>query len=431
MGIQPAPEVDPRRRQERRRPHRRTADAWKSRPPEVVFTRPGETVQLRVLAHWKDGTVEDVTQITRFKTNDETVATVSDTGLVSCTGKGDSHVVASYDNGVLPIPVMLPVSDFAGAKFPPVATRTRVDELVVNKLRKVGIVPSELCTDAEFLRRVSLDLTGTLPTPDEVTRFLADASPGKRAAKIEELLKSPGLRGVVDDQALRLHRQQPAHRQRRRQHQPQRRRDLPAVVPVALQAGGRQHALRPDRRRHRPGHQPHVARAELQGLRRRDGLVLPQRPPGRFRRPPDAALLLAAPDDATTPQEKALAFAHTFLGVRLECAQCHKHPFDRWTKKDFEQFTAFFAADRLRPAAGQGEREHARQLQATPGDVRRGGDYQSLIKEIKDKVTHDDPKGTEGRTRRRRSSSSRRSHERRDRPGGSTRASRCRGLRSG
>ena len=67
---------------------------------------------------WKDGVVEDVTQITRFKTNDETVATVSDTGLVTCTGKGDSHVVASYDSAVQPVPVLLPVSDLAGAKLP-------------------------------------------------------------------------------------------------------------------------------------------------------------------------------------------------------------------------------------------------------------------------------------------------------------------------
>jgi hypothetical protein len=160
-------------------------------PRELVFTHAGENVQLRVLAHWLDGTIEDVTQITRFKTNDETVATVSDTGLVSCVGKGDSHIVASYDNGVLPIPVMLPVSDSVGPSFPPVVTRTHVDELVVDKLRKVGIVPSEVCTDAEFLRRVSLDLTGTLPTPDEVVRFTSDPSPEKRSAKIDELLKGP------------------------------------------------------------------------------------------------------------------------------------------------------------------------------------------------------------------------------------------------
>src|SRR6185295_7748078 len=119
-------------------------------PKELVFKRSGEQVQLKVLAHWKDGTVEDVTQITRFRTNDESVAEVSNTGLVTCKEKGDTHIVAFYDNGVEPVPAMLPVSTKA---YPSVQTRTKVDELVVQKLKKVGIVPSEIATDAEFLRR--------------------------------------------------------------------------------------------------------------------------------------------------------------------------------------------------------------------------------------------------------------------------------------
>ena len=97
-------------------------NGWKSRPPKSSSPSPGQSVQLRVLAHWNDGTVEDVTEITRFKTNDETVANVTEAGLVSCTGKGDSHIVASYDNGVVPIPVMLPVSEFAGQQVPGVTT---------------------------------------------------------------------------------------------------------------------------------------------------------------------------------------------------------------------------------------------------------------------------------------------------------------------
>jgi Protein of unknown function (DUF1549) len=157
-----------------------------------VFGKAGDAVQLKVLAHWKDGTVEDVTQITRFRSNDDSVAAISDTGKVESKGKGDTHIVAFYDNGVLPIPVMLAMSEFTGTKYPKVPTRTKVDELVVAKLRKAGIVPSEVCTDSEFLRRVHLDLTATPPTPDEVRAFLADKSPDKRAKKVEELLKTPG-----------------------------------------------------------------------------------------------------------------------------------------------------------------------------------------------------------------------------------------------
>src|SRR5207253_8163802 len=113
------------------------------------------------------------------------------TGAVQAVGKGSTSLIASYDRGVISVPVMLPVSDQSGPRYPAVPTPTWIDELIVQKLRKLGIVPAELCSDAEFLRRVSLDLAGTLPTPREVWNFLADGSPGKRDRKIDELLERP------------------------------------------------------------------------------------------------------------------------------------------------------------------------------------------------------------------------------------------------
>ena len=86
---------------------------------------------------------------------------------------------------------MRPVSGKVCPNYPAVPTPTKIDALVVAKLRKLGVVPSEVCTDAEFLRRVSLDLTGTLPTPTEVEAFAADRSPDKQARKIDELLERP------------------------------------------------------------------------------------------------------------------------------------------------------------------------------------------------------------------------------------------------
>ena len=160
-------------------------------PKEFVGKKVGDTMQLKVLAHWKDGTVEDVTGFTRFDTNDESVATVNELGEVKIVGKGDSHVVAFYDNGVLPLPVMLPVSDQVGAKYPKVKATTPIDKAIVTKLQKVGIVPSEVATDQEFLRRVTLDVTGTLPTAKEVKDFLASKDPKKRSKKIDELLNRP------------------------------------------------------------------------------------------------------------------------------------------------------------------------------------------------------------------------------------------------
>ena len=339
-------------------------------PSELVFAKAGQAVQLRVLAHWVDGSVEDVTELTRFKTNDETVASVAETGLVTSTGKGDTHIVASYDNGVLPIPAMLAVSELAGEKFPVVATRTRIDELVLRKLKKVGVVPSELCTDAEFLRRVSLDLTGTLPTPDDVTAFIANSSESKRAEKIEQLLKSPGYAAWWTTKFC----------------------DYTGNSPRQLNIGN--NVIR------NPGE---VSRQWYQWLYKRVADNMPYdkmvadivlatsrttadqtykdyslemdsyfrtEHPADYANHPTLAYFWQR-RNAQSPDEKALAFSHAFLGVRLECAQCHKHPFDRWTKTDFKQFTAFFGPI------------NANQQPPKPGEDLT---YQSLTRELREKI---------------------------------------------
>ncbi len=160
-------------------------------PREIVFAGPEEQSQLRVIARWADGTSEDVTCLSRYQSNDTQIATVDERGQIQSGTAGDTHIVVFYDNGVVPIPVMRPVSELAGERYPQVATPTKVDELVVQKLQKLGIVPSDTSSDAEFLRRVSLDIAGTLPTADDVREFLKDDSPAKRTLKIDELLESP------------------------------------------------------------------------------------------------------------------------------------------------------------------------------------------------------------------------------------------------
>jgi hypothetical protein len=133
-------------------------------PNEILFSAEGQQTQLKAVAVWSDGTSEDVTALCRFQTNDDQIADITQDGLVLSGSPGDTHVVVFYDRAVVPVPVIRPVTDQFGDRYPVTPTPTRVDELVVQKLRKVGIVQSDLCTDAEFLRRVSLDVTGTLPT---------------------------------------------------------------------------------------------------------------------------------------------------------------------------------------------------------------------------------------------------------------------------
>jgi hypothetical protein len=169
------------------------------------------------------------------------MAAVDAAGLVTCLNRGDTHIVAFYDNGVATVPVMLPVSDRVGDRYPSVPTPTKIDELVVAKLKKLGIVPSELCTDAEFLRRVSLDMTGTLPTAGEVSQFLADNSSSKRSKKVDELLSRPTfaawwatrLCDILGNTERTAHRGEQALNREKR------------LVRVA-RTRGREHAVRPD-----------------------------------------------------------------------------------------------------------------------------------------------------------------------------------------
>ena len=308
-------------------------------PRELVFQKAGETVQLRVLAHWHDGSIEDVTDITRFRTNDDSVATVDEkTGVVTAESPGDTHIVAFYDNGVAPVATMLPVSDKVGANYPLIVATTKVDELILAKLRKVGIVPSELCTDEEFLRRTSLDLCGTLPKAEEIRQFLADTSSDKRARKIDELLQRPAYAAWWTTVIC----------------------DITGNNQNQLEIAGKYL-------------EPETARNWYDWIYRRvsentaydtmmEGLVLavgrrPSQSYAEYCAEMTSYVRADQPADftqrETMPQfwgrrnmqkaeERALVFSYTFLGVRLQCAECHKHPFDQWTQEDFKSFQAFF-----------------------------------------------------------------------------------------
>ena len=305
-------------------------------PSEIVFQEEGERVPLRVIAHWADGAREDVTCITRFRTNDESIAEIDEDGVVTSVGRGDTHVVAFYDNGVSVTQVIRPVSDKVGPDYPAVPTPTRVDALVVAKLSKLGIVPSAVADDEEFLRRVSLDMTGSLPAPDEIKAFLADGSADKRARKIDELLERPTyaarwatkLCDITGD-TPRGFQGQPAATEMARSWYAWIERRVAENTPYDDLIAGI--VLGTSRE---PG-QDYGAYTKQESAYYHDGSEADYA--DRETMP-----YFWARRNIRKPEEKALNFSYAFLGVRLECAQCHKHPFDQWTQDDFNRFTGFF-----------------------------------------------------------------------------------------
>ena len=329
-------------------------------PKEIVFGKPGAKAQLRIRARWSDGSNEDVTPLCRFRSNDESMATVGAEGQITVVGKGDTSIIVFYDNGIAPVSVLLPVSDQIGSNYPAVPTPTRIDELAVAKLCKLGIVPSEICTDAEFLRRVSLDLTGTLPMPSEVDAFLSNTTAGKRAKKVEEMFTRPTYAAwwatKIGDFTGNSERNGPLGGEqglnrakagqwydwvyrRVRDNEPYDK----LVAGIVLAVGQRSDQTYAE------------YCAEMSGYFRKEN-------------PPDFAARPTMPYFWTRkalgkPEEQALSFAHAFLGVNLQCAQCHKHPYDQWTKQDFDQFTAFFAGIRY----GAGNRTETQAMKKDAG----------------------------------------------------------------
>lgn len=306
-------------------------------PASIQFNKEGETVTLRAVAVWSDGSQEDVTPLCRFQTNNEQIATISSTGLVTAAKPGDTHVVISYDSGVIPIPVIRPVSDQYGDKYPQIAASTPIDKLVINKLSKLGMIPAEKCDDTEFLRRVSLDLSGTLPAPHEVEAFLKDSSPNKRSQKIDELLETPGYAAWWSTKLCDFTQNNYD--------------DLVNVAPVRERPTQDWYDWIKKRVTNNVGYDKIVEGILLATSREpeenfeefTDAMnAIYQGKPGQEFADRDHMPYYWARRNFRNPDDRVLGFAYTFLGIRIQCAQCHKHPFDQWTQTDFKEFRGFF-----------------------------------------------------------------------------------------
>ena len=270
--------------------------------PTEVLIAPGESQQLQVTAIDSNGKRRCVTAESEFQTNADQIAGVDEDGLINVSGvPGEAAILVRYMGHVTSCRVTLPqTSDF---KRP--AAKNFVDKLVWDRLERLGIQPSELCDDATFLRRVSLDLTGTLPTADRTRAFLDDKTPEKRALLIEQLFDS---RDYADYQAMRW-------------------ADILRVDKDIITAQG--------------------AVAMTRWLRRQ---FVENTPYNEF-----AKSIILAKGNTLSESPTAFYQAHTdaeamgrsvsqlFLGVRIECAQCHHHPFEHWGQEDYFAFAGFFS----------------------------------------------------------------------------------------
>ena len=270
--------------------------------PRQIVLEPGQSQQLLVTAWLSDGSREDFTRRVRYQPTAEEVVEVDENGLIRAREPGEATVLVQAPRRATRVSLGV-VSKFL-EEFPRETPRNFIDEEVWQKLRRLSILPSELSSNQEFLRRVCLDLTGTLPPPRRVREFLESRDPDKRDRLILNLLNSPEF---IDYWTFRL-------------------ADL---FRVSHEQGGRDKVkmywewIRDSIAHNKPFDQ--VARERMAG----QGYDGPTRH-------------LWGADEIRLPQDVMTEQARVFLGRRLDCAQCHDHPFDSWTQDQFWGLTGFF-----------------------------------------------------------------------------------------
>ena len=266
-----------------------------------VTLKRGETHELKVKVTWSDDTVQDATKLALYESTREPVAAVDAGGKLEARGPGRAAITVRYMGQVAAVQATVPFGPAAEFEFPP---NNFIDAQLATEWKKLGLKPGALSSDTEFLRRVSLDLVGMLPTPDEIRKFLADPDPKKRAKVIDALLERPEY---ADYWALKWADLLRAHR-----------RSLGEKGLAAFNAWLRQ-SLRDNRPLDRLVRELVTAQGNL------------------YTNGPAAFYFVDR-----IPDDLAETTAQVFLGVRLQCAKCHHHPFEVWTQDDYHGMAAFF-----------------------------------------------------------------------------------------
>ena len=297
-------------------------------PPYRVLTRQNKQ-QFAVYAHYTDGCIEDVTRRAKYESNDQEIAVIDETGLMRTLNlSGEASIMVRYLGQVVTIRATIPL----GVKIPAYTFehRTVVDEHTHAKWQQLGIVPSEACTDEQFIRRASLDITGTLPTPKQVLDFVADKDKDKYDKLIDALVDSTEYSYYFANKWA----------------------DILRVKRGTGQNG--------------------VGRAYGTFTFHnwiRDALA-EDKPYDEFAR----EILVAVGEETTCPPtvwykdiQTADQFvdnaSQVFLGTRMQCAQCHHHPYEKWSQDDYWGMAAFFARVNRKNVVIPGQQNQGQQNQ--------------------------------------------------------------------
>lgn len=274
-------------------------------PKNGVLDGEGTAQRLTVRAKYSDGTDRDVTSLAYFSSNNENSASVSQDGVITAHARGESFVMARFDTHTVGSHfITLPKGlDFKWSNPP---ANNYIDEHMNSKFLKLRMNPSQLCSDEKFLRRVTLDICGVLPTVEEYEKFMADKDPKKREKKVDELL---GRKEFVEMWVMKWS-------------------EL-LTIRSSNRVSYKSMLLYYNWLQERIASNMPMDQLVYELLSSKGGTF--------------ANAATNYYQNETNTLKVAENVAQVFMGMRIQCAQCHNHPFDRWTMDDYYGFAAFFS----------------------------------------------------------------------------------------
>ena len=293
----------------------------------LVFEKREAEDSVGVVALFNDGTRRDVTTLARFHSNNASVARIDEYGKVTATGPGDTHVFARFNRFTVGVEtIVLPPAE--GFTWPNPTKNNYIDEQVFDRLEKLRIAPSELCDDETFLRRVTLDLAARPPSTDEYYSFMADTDSEKRRKKIDKLLNDDAFADfwtAIWSEQLRIIG------------------GNYAPVGTHVKAADTFHEwIRRQMRTGRPMNEFVAEMVSASGSNLQNG--------------PVNLYTMLSHQPRLNPKAFAADFSQVFMGVQIQCAECHNHPFDRWSMDDYYGFVSFFTGMERKPGVEPRER---------------------------------------------------------------------------